>query len=760
MSPICHALAFASGTVLLLQAPVVPSPALVTTAALAGAISLAPARRWRLLGLTGCMLLGGAWAGGDALERMRRLDLRWHNSDAVVTGTIHGLVERRGDTLSFRLHGELPGLGNSLIAVRWYEFAAERVAPAPGETWRLHLRLRRPRGLHNPGLRSFERYAFRHRFASSAYVRGVGNERVLARTGPRVDALRSRLSQQIAAQAGGDVAPALLAALAVGDRQFLDDEHWRVLRRTGLSHLMAISGLHVGMVAMTAYLLGAWLGSLCNRGIGAGCAAAVLVAAGYALLAGLPIPTLRALTVVIVFAAARFVRRNLCRSDALAMALVAVLLVDPVATIDAGFWLSFGAVSMIAYATAGATQVSRGRRTVTAQVAVVAGLAPLSVLFFGEASLISPLVNFVAVPLAGVAIVPLVLLATLILVAWPPAGVAIFQALAVALETVWQVLEWLATLPFASWTPGPAPWPVTLSAIAGVCWLLAPRGWPARWLGLVMLTGLMSWRSPAPAYGALRLSLLDVGHGMAVVVRTADEALLYDTGPAWRSGADAGERIVLPYLARERINELTRIVVSHADSDHAGGLAALRARFPDAIVLAGEASGVSARPCVAGQRWQSAGVQFTVLHPDDSRHWHGNDASCVLRIDAGRYCVLLTGDIEKRAERALLQRSENNLRCDVVLAPHHGSETSSHKEFVAATGARLVLFSTAFANRWDHPRPAVTQRWRAGGAQLADTGRDGAIVVTMDAGDGIGVARSRCRVRRLWIDGCPGDRSF
>lgn len=754
VGPIWHALAFAAGTALLVQWPAPPGRETILALVVAGAAALLTAAWARPLSLAGCFLLGVGWAGADATERARRLDASLHNTDRYVTGVVSGLVERRGTTLSFRLHAPLPGLDDARVAVRWYEYDSGVAPPAPGETWRLHLRLRRPRGLRNPGSAGFERYAFRHGLAASAYVRAGDNQRLAPHTGLRIDTVRASVSQRIEQRLGDGVAAALITALAVGDRQHLEQHHWRILRRTGLTHLMAISGLHIGMVAFAGYWIGAWAGSLVNRGIAGGCACAIALGMLYALLAGLPLPTLRALAVVVVLVSARWARRSLNRLDAFAIALVAVLCVDPVATIDAGFWLSFGAVAALAFVTAGATGRDPARGLGRAQLAVGIGLAPALLVFFGELSLVAPLVNVLALPVAGFVLVPGVLLATVLVLLGIDAGLALLQWLAVALDAAWSGLAWIARLPFASLAPGAPPWHAVLLGVAGACWWLAPAGWPARPLGLFMCAGLWLSRPASPAPGELALTVLDVGHGVAVVARTARHVLVYDTGPAWRGGGNAGERLVVPYLARLRAG-LDRIVVSHGDSDHAGGAAALVGAFPGAEVLAGEpaAHSYASRACRRGERWSWDGVGFSFLHPGAANLYTGNDASCVLRIDVGPYCVLLAGDIEARAERALLA-ARVWLSCEVVLIPHHGSETSSHPGFVAAVPARLAVSSTAFANRWGFPRSAVVERWQAVGAQLLDTGRDGAIELRIHSANGLSATSERCRRPRLWAEPC------
>ena len=740
------ALAFTGGTLLLLAQPQLPGlPAIVLTG-IAGAAVL----RVRYASFAGWLLLGFCWAAvlaGHGLAA--RLPPELHNSDHVVRGTVVGLVRVRDDTVAFDLHTELPHRKRARVALRWYDYPPARPLPQPGENWQLRVRLRVPRGLANPGQPRYERFALRRGLAASGYVRSDDDNRRIAASRWRLDRLRGAVSQRLHELLAHTGSGALVITLAVADRQYLEPRHWRVMRRTGLSHLLAISGLHVGMIAVVGYWLGALAGSLVNRGIGGGCLCSALCACAYSALAGFPVPTQRALIVVLVLLAGRWRRRQSRPGNSLAIALLAIMLIDPFASLDRGFWLSFGAVASILFALNGLTRVQRLDSALRVQGAVTLALAPLLVVFFGEVSLIAPLLNLLVVPLAGLLLVPAIL-AGLALYSLSPAGGEVLVAIATVLDRAWPGLESLAGRSWAAWSPGPAPVWVSLLALAGAGWLLAPRGWPARWLGLVMLTPLVTWRPAAPEHGALQATLLDVGHGMAVVVRTARHLLVYDAGPAWPSGNDAADRVLIPYLERQRAGAPDLIVISHGDSDHAGGLASLRVRFPDTDVLANDLGGVNR--CVQGTRWFWDGVAFTVLHPPRSGHWSANDASCVLRIDAGAGCLLLTGDIETRSERELVRASL--APCQVVAGLHHGSKTSSSAAFVAAAGAGHVLFPTGYANRWGFPRPAVLSRWQAAGAVTHDTGNDGAITVRFDTAGGYSLHRERCQTRRLWSPPC------
>ncbi|MBT8143076.1 MAG: ComEC/Rec2 family competence protein, partial [Gammaproteobacteria bacterium] len=374
------------------------------------------------------------------------------------------------------------------------------------------------------------------------------------------------------------------------------------------------------------------------------------------------------------------------------------------------------------------------------------GLAPLLSLLFGEVSLVAPLLNLVAVPLATLVVVPLVLVGTVVLVTL---DIALpLQLAGHMLSLAWPVVERIADWPVAAMSMTLPPLPVIALAFAGSAWLLAPPGWPLRRLGFAMLAPLFVWSSPSPDRGEFDVVFLDVGHGTAIVLRTRRHVLLYDTGPGWRNGASAAQRIIVPFLQSQRWRPDV-IVVSHGDLDHYGGMRDLLGQYANVRVLAGDALPFVA--CRQGTRWAWDGVSIALVHPV-SASWRGNNASCVVEIQSQHGCVLLTGDIERAAELVLLERYRK--RCDVVAAPHHGSATSSTIALVESLSPRVVVFSSAFANRWGLPRHEVMARWRGNGAQLFDTGADGAVTVRFRQQKSISVVTERCKRRRPWSRRC------
>ena len=463
--------------------------------------------------------------------------------------------------------------------------------------------------------------------------------------------------------------------------------------------------------------------------------AGFLAALVYCLIAGFAVPAQRTLYMVGVVALALWAGRVSSVSRVLCAALLLVLLLDPWAVLAPGFWLSFGAVAVILYvatgrlragpapapghgAALGHSLVQWGR----VQWAITLALAPLLLVWFQQMSLVSPLANAVAIPLVSLVVTPLALAGSVL-----PFDFILKLAHAVMAGQMW-LLEWCAALPAAVWQQhAPAAWTVAL-ALAGTAWLLLPRGVPVRWLGLPLMLPMFAVAPPAPAPGALWLTVLDVGQGLAVFVQTERHALLYDAGPAYSPEADSGSRVILPFLRASGIAQLDAMVVSHDDNDHAGGAASVLAGLPVAAFYsslppdhaAWRAAPGYRLPCAAGQGWDWDGVRFELLHPAAASYARdrikSNDRSCVLRIATAHGAVLLTGDIEVRSEQELLARAPEKLRADVLVVPHHSSRTSStagfHRRSAAALGAYCrSVTATASATRrrrwWSAIAPAA-----------------------------------------------------
>lgn len=524
---------------------------------------------------------------------------------------------------------------------------------------------------------------------------------------------------------------------------------------------MSISGLHVTLFAGLAYGLASLLWRRSARlplrlpAQKAAAAAGLFAAFGYCLLAGFEVPAQRTLYMLGVVALALWSGRRIASSRVLALALLLVLLLDPWAVLAAGFWLSFGAVALLFYA--GAGRIGRGHWLANwgrAQWAVTLGMVPALLALFQQFSIVSPLANAVAIPVVSFVVTPLALAGML------PFSDPLLHLAALVMSWLMAFLDGLAASPWAVWQQhAPPPWSTAL-ALAGVAWLLLPRGFPARWLGLAACLPLVLVPPPRPAPGEARVTVLDVGQGLAVHVQTATRDLLYDTGPMFSPDANSGSRIVVPYLRARGVARLDALVVSHEDKDHAGGAeSVLEAVAVERLVSSLPFEhGLSAlpvvqEPCRDGDAWSWDGVRFEMLHPAAAQYAgperRTNDFSCVLKVTAAGRAMLLTSDIEARSEAELLARHGDRLRADVTTVPHHGSRTSSTPEFVAAVGARTAIFPVGYRNRFGHPKEDVVERYRAAGAELRRTDAEGALTVRLES-QGIAVAAERAERRRYW----------
>lgn len=741
-SPWTAALGFALGCSLLQLAPQLPAPGWSLTALvglMVPAWLLARRRVFRALPWLVAGLLCAFWQANRVLDQ--RLPVELEGSDLTVEGVVASLPkqdERRVRVLFEvdRASGwDRPGR----LLLSWYEDPPEL---QPGQRWRLRVRMKRPRGFANPGGFDYAGWLFRNGVGATGYVRRSADNRRLGGLGwpGVVDRWRGRLVGVIE-RTVPDPAAGLLAALAVGDRSAIGADQWALLKRTGTNHLLAISGLHIGLVATLAFFIGRWLWSLPGGTLlrvpapMAGALAAVLAAAAYALLAGWSLPTQRAFIMVAVLMMALLLRRRPGLTRALALALGAVLLLDPLATLDPGFWLSFGAVGALLFGMGwrpreGGWWWRWGR----AQWVVALGLLPVLVLLFQSVSVIAPLANLVAIPWVSFLVVPPLLIGLLLSSLSPALAAPLLGLAGGSLDILWSLLAWLAEWPHASWRFAGLPWWVLCAALGGSLLLLAPRGLPGRRWGVIGLVALLLYRPPAPAPGSAWVTLLDVGHGLAAVVRTADHLLLFDSGPAYSDRFDAGNAVIVPYLQHAGVERIDRVIISHGDRDHIGGLDSVRRAMTVGEVVSGVADRIpGARRCVAGEAWRWDGVDFRILHPSAGGRLRGNDGSCVLRVATAAGSVLLPGDIEAAGEQAMLERLAGGLDSDVLVAPHHGSRTSSTAAFVQAVTPAWVLFPVGYRDRYGHPHPEVVARYRDLGAGLFDSAGSGALAVRLTA---------------------------
>jgi competence protein ComEC len=772
-------------------------------------------------------LLGYYWAAAVAEHALGpSLARQDEGRDFIVVGTVDNLpyVFDGGVRFNFSverteaLHGAAAGESAPApapdgrvpprIGVSWY--ANLRGAPAPvpellpGERWRLRVRLQRPHGNANPYGFDYELWLLEQGVRATGYVRGEGkNEKLDSFVFSPMNAIeraRSGLRARILRALEGRQYAGVIVALAIGDQRGIPQSDWQVFNRTGISHLISISGLHITMIAGLVALLATWLWrhSFFVRGAALplilpaqklGAAVGMIAALVYVALAGFGIPAQRTLYMLSVIAVALWLDRLTSISHVLLLAAGVTVLMDPWAVMWPGFWLSFGAVATILYASVGRPQRRSSRRPQTpaepagphpdrdipltrrdrlrrdlrgaavTQYAVTIGLVPLSMLLFAQISVISPVANAFAIPLVSLLVTPLALAGSVLP---DPLGVPLLIVAHELVHVLAAALTWCSARPFAIWSAPTPAWWMFAWALIGTFWLLAPRGWPMRWLGVATWVPLLTAQSGAPLPGELRVIAFDVGQGMALLLETSTHRLLYDTGPYYSPGANGGNRVIVPYLRARGINRLDGIIVTHSDFDHSGGALAVMESVRADWMLSSLSEGhpiVRAAPrhmhCVVGQRWTWDGISFEILHPTAesyaNRSLKPNARGCTLMVRVGDKAILLAADIEAAQEAEVVARASQAgqaLRADVLLAPHHGSGTSSTPVFLQAVQPYHAIFQLGYRNRYRHPRADVVERYRQLGAEIYRSDEAGAISLVL--GSNTIVTKYREEHARYW----------
>jgi len=792
-----------AGSALQLQQPELWSAGVYAGLAL-GALVLLAIQAWPLRKLPrlrlgalalGCIALAFAATGLRAgLRLAEALPAELEGRDVVVVGLVTGLPQRAPEAWRFRFEVEsatLDGVAVTLprrLAIGWYAGSADLALPSlrAGQRWQLTLRLKRPHGVRNPHGFDYELHLFEQGVRATGYVRtarGSTNRLLAERVARPVDRARQSVRDAIETRVADASTAGVLAALAVGDQSAIEGEDWALYRDTGVAHLMSISGLHVTMFAWLAGLAVNRLWRLSTRAVHA-CPAptaarwgGLLAACAYAVFAGWGVPAQRtalmlATTTLLGAAGLRWGWPLVWGSAA-----VVVTMIDPWALLQPGFWLSFIAVGLLmgsgeahpavraasGLAPAGggapdtmvpvpppapvsraALLAARARRLVASglrtQVVATLGLAPLTLVFFQQISLVGFVANLVAIPVVTLLVTPLALLGVL----WAPLW-SVGAAAAGALNTV---LQMLAAPSWAVWTvPAAAAWAVPC-ALLGAALALLPLPWHVRVLGLPLVLPLLAPATPRPAEGAFELVAVDVGQGTAVLLRTANRTLLYDTGPQYSRETDAGERVLVPLLRALGERRLDTLMLSHRDTDHVGGASTLLRTLPvgrlssslepaHPLLAMAAARGAEVQPCQAGQRWDWDGVTFELLHPGAEllartglEKTKSNALSCVLLV-SGRWAgraqrALLTGDIEREQELALVSGLGRAISAEVLVVPHHGSKTSSSAAFLDAVGPRVAVVQAGYRNRFGHPAPEVMARYAERGIAVIDSPSCGA----------------------------------
>lgn len=739
-----------------------------------------------------------------------QLDELYAGQNIVITGRVSSLpvISEKAqrfefDVASHHLLQKKGAISQTLenfpkkLRLSWYYGAINA-----DEEWQLEVRLKPPHGFMNPGGFDYEGWLFQHGIQATGYVRKSElNKRNKAAAWWSINKMRQSLSQQIDRladiQTDAVTSISLVKALAIGDKSSISPYQWRVLTNTGTSHLMAISGLHIGLAALFSYLLirritpvflmkripaqhVALLGSM-------------VVALLYAMTAGLSIPTQRAIIMLFILSLMMLLRRNHRPVDSLGFALLVVLMVDPLAVLSAGFWFSFSAVAVIFISisddksgnTENVTVLSRLgfviKGWVKLQLLISVFLLPLTLFMFQQASLVSPLANLLLIPYVSFLVVPVVLLAIVSSFVFQGISEQLFNLSVILLDFIWPALSFLSVQPYAHWAQGDVKIVELLLATVAMLLILFSRPflrfllsqifnhphkksnhsallWIFRSAACLFIIPLFVSDKQALDTGEYQLTILDVGQGSAAVIQTKNHVAVFDSGAKFSDKFDAGSGVVIPYLRSQGIRHLDRLIVSHGDADHIGGAPAILAFYPAVEVIGQDIEGLNTTnksDCQEGQIWQWDGVDFAFLSPSItdvalSSSKKRNNRSCVLRISSKSGSVLFTGDIEKMTESELIEKYRDKLSSDVLIVPHHGSNTSSTQDFIQSVSPKVSVISAGYRNRYKLPSNAVLSRYEQANRSFMRTDKSGAITIKMDATDELFIESYRQLATKYW----------
>ena len=773
--------------------PVLPPLALLLLMALCTLLTWY-CRQYLLL----CLLLGieyGSLYGHYLLQQ--QLPQALDGETFIIQGVVSDLPQYHDRAVRFQLiintivpenrHQQaVKGLLDKKVSLSWYSKGFEQKHAAikivTGDVVKLVVKLRRPRGFVNPGGFDYQGFLLQKGIVATGYVKADSRNQLLHNVCHQQQAdlllnphcLRHSLAEHFSAYLSSSEAIGPFLGLLIGDKRLISQQQWLLLRDTGTIHLLAISGLHIGLAAVIGFLfmkpfIFLWMRiTNSNRGMVLAHLSSILFALTYSLLSGFSLPTQRACIMVILIHGFWLLRLNTQPWLFITIAVFVVAIIDPLAAYSSSFWLSFLAVVVLLYCFRAYAMDKRQQQFAgiqhyllslfKAQWVVTLGLLLPGLLLLGGASVASPVANSIAVPFISLVIVPLLLLSILSLPlslpVLPPlsewaAGIAIH-----GLEYLFYFLEWiLKVLPgFWFFDRGPLGLWQWLPAVVGIVMMLAPRGVPRHYfIGCLCLLPLAF---PSRSNTPLELTFLEVGQGTAIVVKTPEHSLVYDVGRRFSQRFDSGEHIVAPYLLRSGRSSINYLMLSHGDSDHVGGKAGLLAKIQVDKILSGQPDRVAGEQCQAGQQWQWEQVSFTVLWPTQaylqSAGINSNNYSCVLLLDYQGYRFLLPGDIDGIVEAQLLAVLPRNI--DVLLVPHHGSRSSSHSDWVDHLRPRHAVFTAGFYNPYGHPHPTVVERYQQRGAIVHHTGRQGAVSFRVTPDQKLVVSRERQNNRRYWYD--------
>lgn len=645
------------------------------------------------------------------------------------------------------------------IQTSWYK-TQETIKP--NQLWRLGLKLKAPHGFHNHGTFDYEFWLFQQGIQAKAYVHKQYPQQLIKdKNNFSVDRYRYELSKWIASL---DYLKhtSIYQALIVGDRSNISEEQWRVFRHTGTSHLIAISGLHISLLVSLCYFLTRFI---CSRSMHtthfipapkAAIYVSLCVAIIYSALAGFSLPTLRALIMLSVYFISRLFVKRLSIVNILAIAVFLILLLDPFSLLKADFWLSFTAVALIGYLITGRKQQSKLYLAFKIQVFLSFSLIPLTLWYFNLATLNGVFANIIAVPFTGFILLPGLFL-SLLLSPFEFLQTFLLKTIDICVEYFWQFLNLLLSIDYnllSNLNLNGANKIALLFMFFACLLLFLPKGLPSRALALFCFVPMCFYHSNDLKEHELDFVMLDVGQGLAVLIQTKDETILFDTGAKFSETFDVGSDIIVPYLQNQGINTLDKIIISHGDNDHIGGLLGVTENISVKQIISSvayQAEFANHIFCEQGLNWETNGYHFEFLHPTLNKveELSKNDSSCVLMISGRQHKILLTGDIERKAEQMLLAQYQEKLKADVMIVPHHGSRTSSSRHFINQVQPDIALVSSGYSNRFGFPKQDIVARYEKQGGRVFNTAKQGAISLFF-SNNSYELTHSRDEYQRFW----------
>ena len=704
-------------------------------------------------------LLGFIWMWGNSYHVMsHKVAPQYLNKNIIIEGHIIDLTKTDYNNIRFNFKTEKPFKAN--IKLAWY--ASHPPLLKTGDKWQLLVKLKHNNGMQNLGGFDYEKWLFYENINATGYVKTADlNKLIKQKNKFSIDIWRQLIREKTQVFLQDKKFGGVINAIIIGDRSLMKKANWELFRATNTTHLSVVSGLHIGLIYSLVFLLVSFLWryttNLSNK-IPAKIIASyfgISIAFLYALIAGFAIPTERAIIMASVVFLATILQRNYNTWHLYAVSLILVLLINPISVFNIGFWLSFYVVAIIIYTAMLNKNRSFFYKLMYMQLIISITTIPLLYWFFAQGSVLSPLANLIAIPIFSLVTIPISLIGALLtLLNLDYMASIAFEIGNQSIVYLAYFLEFLQNLSINQWSYSQQFTFDFIISLAAIFIMLLPKGLKLRRFSILFIALLLLSPTKEIAKNSVLITVFDVGQGLASIIRTKNHTLLFDTGGSSPNGFSIGESVINPYLLIKKINYLDKIIISHADNDHAGGLDKVLAKNQVVQIMTSAPNKIkhSSVLCVSGQSWVWDGILFEILNPENNLQLSSNNASCVLKVSNDKYSILLTADIEKKTEKYLIKNNKNKLLSDIMLAPHHGSKTSSTEKFIKAVAAKTVIISSGFRNRFNHPHQTIIKRYKENNLKIINTNCAGQIDIKLD--NKISISQYRKKYKRYYMRQC------